>query len=74
MLETIGIVIIFLIAAYWSTYIRRTTKKGAPFVPLEAEVVEEVMRLAEIKNDDICFAGLHGNDMKLRVKKLEVLD
>lgn len=55
MLETIGIVIIFLIAAYWSTYIRRTTKKGAPFVPLEAEVVEEVMRLAEIKNDDICY-------------------
>jgi hypothetical protein len=27
----------------------------------------------EIKREDICFGGLPGNDMKLRVKKIKVL-
>ena len=27
----------------------------------------------EVDRDDICFAGLPGNDMKLRVKKLKVI-
>jgi hypothetical protein len=27
----------------------------------------------EVKREDVCFGGLPGNDMKLRVKKLKVL-
>jgi len=39
-------------------------QKDAPFVPLEPEVVEEVMRLAEIKKDDI-FYDLGSGDGRL---------
>lgn len=39
----------------------KTTKNGAPFVPLEPEVVEEVMKLAEIKQEDVFYDLGSGN-------------
>jgi len=32
-----------------------TTKVGAPYVPLEPEIVEEVIKLAELKENDIFY-------------------
>lgn len=41
-----------------------TTKVGAPYVPLEPEIVEEVMKLAELKESDI-FYDLGSGDGRL---------
>ncbi|MEK7165176.1 MAG: hypothetical protein AAB874_00005, partial [Patescibacteria group bacterium] len=54
----------FLVYLYWNTYIRQSNKYGAPFVPLEVEVVEEVMRLANIKQGEV-FYELGSGDGRL---------
>lgn len=41
-----------------------TTKVGAPYVPLEPEIVEEVIKLAELKESDI-FYDLGSGDGRL---------
>lgn len=55
MLEVVGLILLILAVVFWVPYVSRTTKFGAPFVPLEPEVIEEVMKLAEIKKDDIFY-------------------
>jgi predicted RNA methylase len=64
MLELFGVGVLLLAAVFWVPYVMRTTKKGAPFVPLEPEVVEEVMKLAQIKKDDV-FYDLGSGDGRL---------
>lgn len=64
MLELFGLGVLLLIALFWGPYVMKTTKKGAPFVPLEPEVVEEVMKLAQIKKDDV-FYDLGSGDGRL---------
>ena len=55
MLEIIGLAFLVLVILFWAPYAQRTTKSGAPFIPLEPEVIEEVMKLAEIKKDDVFY-------------------
>ncbi len=55
MLELFGLGALLLAALFWGPYVMKTTKKGAPFVPLEPGVVEEVMKLAKINQDDIFY-------------------
>jgi len=64
MLELFGLGAFLLAAIFWIPYVMRTAKKGAPFVPMEPEVVEEVMKLTEIKKDDI-FYDLGSGDGRL---------
>jgi SAM-dependent methyltransferase len=62
--EIIGLLILLLIALLWIPYVRRTTKAGAPFVAMEPEVVERVMKLAEVKKGDV-FYDLGSGDGRL---------
>ncbi len=55
MWELLGIALLGLAALFWIPYIMKTEKDGAPFVPLEPEVVEEVMKLAKINEGDIYY-------------------
>ncbi len=64
MFEVIGLLILLLIALLWIPYIQRTTKFGAPFVAMEPDVVERVMKLAEIKKGDV-FYDLGSGDGRL---------
>jgi predicted RNA methylase len=64
MLELFGLGVLLLAAIFWVPYVMKTTKKGAPFVPLEPEVVEEVMKLAKVGKDDI-FYDLGSGDGRL---------
>lgn len=59
--------IFLLIFVFWKSYIRRTAKDGAPFVPLEPEVVEEVMRLAKIKEGEV-FYELGSGDGRMSIQ------
>jgi hypothetical protein len=54
----------FLLALLWFPYVRRTTKNGAPFVAMEPDVVERVMKLAEVKKGDV-FYDLGSGDGRL---------
>jgi len=62
--EIIGVLILLLLALLWIPYIQRTTKAGAPFVAMEPEVVERVMKLAEVKKGDV-FYDLGSGDGRL---------
>jgi predicted RNA methylase len=64
MFETVGVLILLLLALLWLPYIQRTTKHGAPFIPMEPEVVERVMKLAEVKKGDV-FYDLGSGDGRL---------
>lgn len=55
MFEVLGILFFLFLIFGWGPYVMRTTKHGAPFVPLEPEVVENVMRLAKVKKGDIFY-------------------
>lgn len=48
----------------WSLYVRFTHYFGAPFVPMEAEVVRRVLQLAEVKEGDV-FYDLGSGDGRL---------
>lgn len=62
--EIIGLLILLLIALLWLPYVQRTTKAGAPFVAMEPEVVERVMKLAEVKKGGV-FYDLGSGDGRL---------
>lgn len=64
MIELLALVLFFVIFIGWIPYAYSTTKKGAPFVPLEPEVVEEVMKLAQVKKGDV-FYDLGSGDGRL---------
>lgn len=59
MLEIFAFVFLFLpimgALLYWRTYTYQTTAFGAPFVPLEPDVVEHVMKLADIKPGQVFY-------------------
>lgn len=49
MLETLGVLILLLVAlAFMLPYLRSGTKFGAPFVPMDKEAVNRVMKLGEV--------------------------
>ena len=58
----IFLVIVFLLGLVFRR--NETTKDGAPFVPLNADVVEAVLNLADIKEDDV-FYDLGSGDGRL---------
>jgi 16S rRNA A1518/A1519 N6-dimethyltransferase RsmA/KsgA/DIM1 with predicted DNA glycosylase/AP lyase activity len=62
--EIIGLLILLLLALLWFPYVQRTTKAGAPFVAMEPDVVERVMKLAEVKKGDV-FYDLGSGDGRL---------
>jgi len=62
--ELVFLLLFFLGVIFWIPYKLRTTRQGAPFVPLEPEVVEEVMKLAKVDKDDI-FYDLGSGDGRL---------
>lgn len=68
MFEVIAFLFLFLpimgILLYWHSYIRQTTQFGAPFVPLEPDVVEHVMQLADIRPGQV-FYELGSGDGRL---------
>ncbi len=64
MLELLGLIIVIIGAVLWIPYIMKTSKDGAPYVPMEPEIVEEVMKLAEIKEGDV-FYELGSGDGRL---------
>lgn len=66
MLELVLLFLFVIGVILWIPYIQKTTKKGAPFVAVEPEVVKEVMKLAEIKGDDV-FYDLGSGDGRLVV-------
>lgn len=68
MLEVIGLVLLLMlllaIVLFWRPYIMSTTKFGAPFVPMELETVEYVMKLADLKPEEV-FYELGSGDGRL---------
>lgn len=49
MLETLGILFLLVVALFFLLpYLGRAARHGAPFVPMEKEVVSRVMKLAEV--------------------------
>lgn len=64
MFEVTGIILLALIFFGWDIYIRRTDKHGAPFVPLEPDVVESALRMAKVKKGDV-FYELGSGDGRL---------
>lgn len=64
MIEAILVVILAATALLWFPYITQTTKTGAPFVPMEPDVVERVVNLAQIKQGEI-FYDLGSGDGRL---------
>jgi precorrin-6B methylase 2 len=62
------IVLVLLIVGYygfykWSDY---TTNAGAPFVPLEPHIIENIMQIAEVKESDI-FYDLGSGDGRVTI-------
>ena len=49
------LVLVFIALVWWAFYVRLTTGQGAPYIPLEREVVKEVIKLADIKADEIFY-------------------
>lgn len=64
MLETLGLALIVFLILFWLFSSSYTAGYGAPFVPMEAEVVEGVMRIAEVKPGEI-FYDLGSGDGRL---------
>lgn len=63
MFELLGVFFILLLFLY-VPYAMRTTKHGAPFVPMEASVVGRVMTLTEVGSNDV-FYELGSGDGRL---------
>ena len=55
MIETLGLFAFIALILFWLYYRGKTEKFGAPFVPLEPEIVEHVMMHAHIKPGDIFY-------------------
>lgn len=66
MIEYLGVALLLIGAILWVPYIMRTGKIGAPFVPMEPDVVNRVMEIADVKNGDI-FYDLGSGDGRLVV-------
>ena len=64
MIEAILVVIFAATALLWFPYVTQTTKTGAPFVPMEPDVVERVINLAQIKPGEV-FYDLGSGDGRL---------
>lgn len=64
MFEVIGLFLLIVGIILWIPYITKTSKDGAPFVPMEPEVAERLMNLAEVKKGDV-FYGFGSGDGRL---------
>jgi len=64
MIEAIAFIFFIIIAVLWFPYVIRTTKFGAPFVPMEPLVVERIVKLAKVKKGDV-FYDLGSGDGRL---------
>lgn len=86
MLEIIGFAIFISLGIFWFYFVRNSEKHGAPFVPLEPQIVEQVMLYAQIKPGDTFYdlgsgdgriviaAALRGaNAYGVEIDKLRVL-
>lgn len=54
-LEIIGAAVLIIGIFLWIPYAMKTDKAGAPFVPMEPEIVERSLKLAEIKPGDVFY-------------------
>ncbi len=66
MLDILGIIFLLCVFVYWFYYRYRSEKFGAPFVPLEPQVVERVMLHAHLKPGKI-FYDLGSGDGRIVV-------
>lgn len=64
LLATIFLALIGILAIFWVPYAMKTYKDGAPFVAMEPEVVERVMKIAGIKKGEV-FYDLGSGDGRL---------
>lgn len=55
MFELIGFALFLIGYIVWIVYVNQSRKHGAPYAPLESEVINEVMRLARIKEHEIFY-------------------
>lgn len=55
MFELIGLGLLLLIFLLYYPYAMRTYQHGAPFVPMEPQVVERVMQLAKLKEGEVFY-------------------
>lgn len=62
-LLAVSLIFIYLGWQWWQYY---STKKGAPFIPLEPEVIEEIMLLSQIDKKDV-FYDLGSGDGRIVV-------
>lgn len=62
--ELLALVLLIFLIVFWGPRVMRTTKDGAPFVPMEPEVVERVMKLAKVGKGDV-FYELGSGDGRL---------
>lgn len=51
-LVLIILVVLYLLQQTWVSY---TTRDGAPFVPLPASVIKNIINLAEVKEGDVFY-------------------
>jgi predicted RNA methylase len=58
------LIILGILALLWPTYVMLTDKLGAPYVPMEPEVVERVLSLADLKKGEV-FYDLGSGDGRL---------
>lgn len=58
------LLLIFLFPFLWKNYIRKTGPAGAPYVPMEPEIVDKVIKYLEIKPGDT-FYDLGSGDGRL---------
>lgn len=65
MLETLGILLVLLIALFFLLpYLGRAAHHGAPFVPMERDVVSRVMNMAQVEPGKV-FYDLGSGDGRL---------
>lgn len=55
MFEILGIIFLILLFFGWFPYVMQTNKHGAPFVPMEPEVIEHVMNLLKLKKEEVFY-------------------
>lgn len=55
MFEFLAILVLIIGAILWIPYVMRTNDDGAPYVPMEPEIVERSLKLAEIKPGDVFY-------------------
>lgn len=64
LLVTIFLALIGILAIFWVPYAMRTGKDGAPYVAMEPEVVNRVMKICQVKPSDV-FYDLGSGDGRL---------